>query len=118
MRFLVDRCAGARLARGLRSIGHDVLDASTWETDPGDADILARAVVEDRVLVTIDKDFGLLVFAEDRPHRGIVRMPDCPAAERLRILIDLIERHRDDLEARAMITVRDGRVRISRPKTG
>jgi len=93
------------------------LDASAWQTDPGDADILARAVAEDRVLVTIDKDFGLLVFAEDRPHRGIVRLPDCPAKERLRILTDLLERHRDDLEARALITVRGGRVRISRPKT-
>ncbi|MBM4061906.1 MAG: hypothetical protein FJ265_12535 [Planctomycetes bacterium] len=114
MRFPVDRCAGAKLARWLRSVGHDVRDAGESERDPGDAELLALAVAEDRILVTIDLDFGPLVFAGDATHRGIVRLPDCPASERIAILETLLARHRDDLEARAVITVRSGRVRVSR----
>ncbi len=113
MRFLVDRCAGARLARWLRLVGHDVLDAGESASDPGDAELLGQAVTEDRILITIDKDFGLLVFAGEMPHRGMVRLPDCPASERITILSNLLDRHRTDLEARTVITVRDGRVRIS-----
>ena len=114
MRFLVDRCAGVRLARWLTEAGHEVVDASVWATDPGDAAILQRAEAEDRILITIDQDFGLLLFAEERPHRGLVRLPDCPADQRIAIMRDLIDRHGQDLETRAVITVRNGRVRISR----
>jgi predicted nuclease of predicted toxin-antitoxin system len=37
MRFLVDRCAGRRLARWLTETGHDVVDLSDAPADPGDA---------------------------------------------------------------------------------
>ena len=115
MRFLVDRCAGARLARWLRTQGNDVIDAGEAASDPGDAEILAVATKEDRILVTIDHDFGELVFAGGLPHRGLVRLPDCPANQRIAIFASLLLRHRADLEARAVITVRNGRVRVSRP---
>jgi len=116
MRFLVDRCAGVTLAKWLRDGGHDVEDAGEWPQDPGDAAILQRAADEDRILITIDTDFGLLVFADEKPHRGLVRLPDCPAAERIAIFSDLLARHEADLKARAVITVGAGRVRISRPE--
>jgi predicted nuclease of predicted toxin-antitoxin system len=35
MKFLVDRCAGKRLADWLRGEGHDVLEARTLGPDPG-----------------------------------------------------------------------------------
>lgn len=114
MRFLVDRCAGSRLSAWLSAKGHDVVDASQWEQDPGDAAILHQAVAEDRILITMDTDFGLLVFAEGRLHRGIIRLPDCPAGERIAIVQDLLTRHADDVAGRAIITVRGGRIRISR----
>jgi len=114
MRFLVDRCAGARLARWLREQGHDVVDSGQQPSDPGDAALLRRALDEDRILITIDHDFGQLVFATQQPHRGLVRLPDCPAEQRIEIVADLLARHASDLEARAIVTVRDGRIRISR----
>ncbi|MCC6473618.1 MAG: DUF5615 family PIN-like protein [Burkholderiales bacterium] len=118
MRFLVDRCAGVTLAKWLRDKGHDVEDASQWLQDPGDAAILERAADEDRILVTIDTDLDLLIFVDERPHRGLVRLPDCPAGERIAILSDLLARHEADLAAGAVITVSAGRVRISRPPQG
>ena len=57
----------------LRQDGHDVL----WirETAPGisDQQVLARAKIEERVLITFDKNFGDLVFARgSTASQGIV----------------------------------------------
>ena len=49
MRFLVDRCAGRRLAHWLREQGHDVREAAEVSPDPGDQALLAWAVREERV---------------------------------------------------------------------
>lgn len=58
MRFLVDHCAGRRVAEWLDAQGHDVVDAGALEFDPGDQILLERAAAEGRVLITIDRDFG------------------------------------------------------------
>lgn len=114
MKFLVDRCAGAKLAQWLREQGHDVLEASDEEPDPGDEELLARAASEQRVLVTIDKDFGALVFAQGAAHSGIVRLPDVPAAERIALFSRLLSAHEKDMSGGAIVTVRGDRIRISR----
>ena len=43
MRFIVDRCAGRRLAEWLANNGHDVLDSRTLGPDPGDMALLMLA---------------------------------------------------------------------------
>jgi predicted nuclease of predicted toxin-antitoxin system len=53
MKFLVDRCAGKRLAEWLAAQGHDVLDARDLGKDPGDLALLLLAAQEQRILVTI-----------------------------------------------------------------
>ena len=62
MKFLVDRCAGKRLADWLRGQGHDVLEARTLDPDPGDMVLLEMAGKQERILVTIDTDFGELIY--------------------------------------------------------
>jgi predicted nuclease of predicted toxin-antitoxin system len=115
VKFLVDRCAGQRVAGWLRTQGHDVVVAWDAGPDPGDAALLHWAAAEDRVLVTIDTDFGTLVYVQAVPHAGLVRLPDVPAAERIRLLAQVLERHAEALEAHAIITVRGGRIRVARP---
>lgn len=117
MRFLVDRCAGRRLADWLRDNDHDVAELPDGP-DPGDRALLVQAAAENRVLVTLDADFGRLVFVARMPHAGIVRLPSVPAAERIALLARVLERHADALAARCMVTVRGGRIRISRPRIG
>ena len=113
MRFLIDRCVGRRLANWLRTQGHDVVELSTKEPDPGDRAILTRAESEKRILVTMDKDFGRFVFAEAATHVGLVRLPDVPAVRRMDLFSIILERHQADLAAGKIVTVQEGRVRIS-----
>lgn len=115
MKFLVDRCAGRRLAEWLRVEGHDVVEATEQGPDPGDLALLASATAAGRVLVTIDTDFGYLVFVAGAPHSGLVRLPDVPAAERIALMRALLERHAADLEAGAIATVGRATIRIAKP---
>ncbi|HEX2270944.1 MAG TPA: DUF5615 family PIN-like protein [Pyrinomonadaceae bacterium] len=114
MKFLIDRCAGRILADWLRNEGHDVVESRELGPDPGDRFLLEWASKEARILVTIDTDFGELVFLENLPHAGLVRLPDVPSHERQLIMKDLLTRHKSDLENGAIITVRGGRIRISK----
>ena len=114
MRFLIDRCAGGRLAAWLRQRGHDVIEAREIGPDPGDRQLLEIAAREQRILITIDTDFGGFVFQEGLGHSGIVRLPDVPADSRIAIFSELLARHVADLESGAIITVRSNRIRISR----
>ena len=74
MRWLADECVSARLVALLRGAAHDV--AYMVEVVPGapDIDLLERAMQENRLLLTDDKDFGELVFRGRRTVPGLVLM--------------------------------------------
>ena len=115
VKFLTDRCVGRRLAEWLRTAGHDVLEARHLGPDPGDRALLELAVAEERILITIDTDFGELIYLHNVPHAGLIRLPDAPAEQRIRLMAEVIERHRRALERLAVVTIRGARVRISYP---
>jgi predicted nuclease of predicted toxin-antitoxin system len=97
----------------LREQGHDTIAARDLGRDPGDQALLERAVAEKRILVTIDTDFGELVFRKGEEHTGLIRLPDVPAAQRIALVQRLLHRYRGPLEQGAIITIRGGRVRVS-----
>jgi predicted nuclease of predicted toxin-antitoxin system len=115
VRFLIDRCAGRRLAQWLEHVGHDVVESRALGVDPGDEALLGHAHRDRRVLVTIDTDFGRIVFAKGARHAGVVRLPDVAASGRQRLMAEVLERYSEDLLAGAVVTVRRGRIRVSRP---
>lgn len=114
MRFLIDRCAGRRIADWLRDRGHDVVESRERGTDPGDRILLEWAALERRILMTMDKDFGQFIFIEKAPHCGLVRLPDVPAARRIELMERLLRDHAQELADGAILTVRGERIRISR----
>lgn len=114
MRFLVDSCAGRSLAEWLRGEGHDVVRVTDDGADPGDAAVLDRASREWRVLITMDKDFGVLVHRDGLPHAGIIRLPHSTIAGRIAMIRQLLASHDEaDLSGR-IVTIRGTRVRFGR----
>jgi predicted nuclease of predicted toxin-antitoxin system len=93
--------------------GHDVVESRERGPDPGDRELLEWAAQESRILITIDTDFGQLVFLEGQSHCGLIRLPDVSSSERVVMIKDLIDRFQKELEAQAIITVRGGKIRIS-----
>jgi transposase InsO family protein len=64
-----------------------VVWSGDWPTDPGDEEILARALAEARVLVTLDKDFGEMAIVREIPHAGILRLGFHAARETFRRIL-------------------------------
>ncbi len=115
MRFLIDRCAGHRLAVALHQRGHDIVEAAELGPDPGDRQLLEQAHREQRVVVTIDTDFGQLIFQSGVPHSGLLRLPDVSPDQRIQLTSEVLARHGDALANGAIVTVRGGRIRVSHP---
>lgn len=64
MRIVLDENMPSAVASMLRSCGHDVAWIRTDSPGATDEAILARAVSEQRLLITFDKDFGDLAFRQ------------------------------------------------------
>ena len=114
MKFLVDACAGTALATWLVAEGHDVIDASGFERDPGDDALLAHARRERRVVITLDHDFATLIFRDHASHAGIIRLPDVRVTRRIQIVQQVLDRHANELAAAAIVTVQGDRIRIAK----
>jgi predicted nuclease of predicted toxin-antitoxin system len=74
VRWLADECVAAPLVTTLRSLGQDVLYVAEAAAGLDDADVIALALHERRILLTEDKDFGDLVFRRERRVPGVVLM--------------------------------------------
>jgi predicted nuclease of predicted toxin-antitoxin system len=82
VRWLADECIAATLVAYLRADGHDVLYVAEAAAGLSDADVVALASREIRLLLTEDKDFDDLVFRRERVIIGVVLMrinPENPA---------------------------------------
>lgn len=62
MRFLADENFPGAAVAALLQLGHDVMWIRTDAPGSSDREILARAQVEERIILTFDKDFGELAF--------------------------------------------------------
>ncbi|PSQ71199.1 MAG: hypothetical protein BRD38_02895 [Bacteroidetes bacterium QH_9_67_14] len=71
--LLTDENVHPDVVHFFRKEGFDVLDVSTGNlAGKEDRALLQRAFSENRVLVTHDRDFGQLVFAEGVPFIGVL----------------------------------------------
>ena len=112
MKVLLDTCVWGGAKAELQAVGHDVLWIGDSTPDPGDEDILAQAYREQRVLVTLDKDFGELAIRRSLPHCGIVRLVNIAARNQGAASQQVLTLYGDELARAAIITVEAGRVRI------
>lgn len=117
MKFLLDVCASSRSLRTLLTdLGHDVCVAFDVDPRASDETILNLALQEARVLVTEDKDFGELIFVHRLPHPAIIRFVEMQVEDQVAAMQELLTRYSAELEARALIVVTRGRVRLRHAK--
>jgi predicted nuclease of predicted toxin-antitoxin system len=119
MKVLLDTCVWGGSRATIVAAGHDVIGtADYWKDDPGDREILARAHIEGRVLVTLDKDFGELIFAENLAHCGVIRLADVLARQQGPLCVQVLAAYEAELKLGALIVASLGRVRIRMPQSG
>ena len=117
MKVLLDTCVWGKASTELRAAGHDVLWAGDWPDDPGDDEILARAHAAQRILVTLDKDFGEMAVVRGRLHSGILRLVSIAARQQASICLHVLALHGTELLSGGIITAEPGRLRIRPSET-
>ena len=118
MRFIVDECTGPKVARWLHEQGHEVFSVYDEARGIEDEIIIQKAVAENWILITNDKDFGEKVYKERRPHRGVVflRLENERAGNKRETLRQLLEAYADRLTDN-FVVVTESRVRFARMAT-
>ena len=117
MRFLLDMNLPPQLAIWLRSQGHDAVHV----VDDGfgassDQEILVRAVMENRIVVSFDLDFGDILAAARQSGTGAVllRLRSARQAHIRQRLQVAIAQAGEAMEEGAVVLVEDARIRVRR----
>jgi predicted nuclease of predicted toxin-antitoxin system len=85
-----------KVADALRIEGHDILRASdVGQARSDDEDILRKAILDNRILVTLDEHFGDWVVLPLSEHHGVIRVKVNPTtSDRIvKILAPFLKRH-------------------------
>jgi predicted nuclease of predicted toxin-antitoxin system len=118
VRFLADESCDFAVVAALRAAGYEVSAVAEFNSGAEDPTVLALARSEQRVLLTEDKDFGLLAYAGGKQTAGVIliRFPG-NARRTLGDAVLTVVRDLGDRMAGAFVVIEPGRARISRPPT-
>jgi len=104
IRYLVDEHVATAVATGLRKRGVDVTTLSeAGLLGAEDADLLAFADEENRVMVTQDRDFLRLAAEAEEDHLGVAYAPQGRSIGELVRLLDLLAQVSNASEMRGRI---------------
>lgn len=118
MKFKIDECVSPRAAGICRQAGHDA--TTTGEEGLNgrqDAEVLAVASAEGRVVITVDRGFGDSNQFPPGSHAGIIVLrPDDDDKEQFLVFLERVLM-KSDLESFAgcVVIVEPERIRIRRP---
>ena len=96
-RFLVDVGVGKGIERYLREEGYDTKDVRDIDLRMEDEEIIRIDVKENRMVITMDKDFGELVYHSSMEHSGVLllRLEDATGTEKLRVVKHIMKNYSD-----------------------
>ncbi|MFC6222841.1 DUF5615 family PIN-like protein [Hymenobacter artigasi] len=114
MRFVVDAGVGTSVERLLREMGYATVAVRDVDPHLPDVEVLALARQHTAIVITMDKDFGDLIFKEHQPHHGILllRLEEATGPERAAVVQLILEQHAAELPGRFAVFQND-RLRIS-----
>lgn len=113
MKLLADEGVDGQIVVALREDGHEVLYIA--ELDPGipDTFVLEQASRSGALLITADKDFGELIFRQQKTPGGVVliRLAGLPPETKAQIVVTLLKEHGSEM-SEAFSVISPGHLRI------
>ncbi|EMS78165.1 MULTISPECIES: DUF5615 family PIN-like protein [Desulfotignum] len=100
LKFLVDVGVGKAIEDYLQSEGYDIKAVRNIDPCMKDEDIIRTAFWESRMVITMDKDFGELVYHSSMDHCGILllRLENAVSYKKLKVVQFIMENYSDRLK--------------------
>lgn len=113
LKFLVDVGVSKKVEHWLSDSGYDVKAVRAIDPKLPDHTILQIAAHENRIVVTMDKDFGEMIYRAGQTHAGVLllRLDEATSNEKVRVVAEIIQNHADKLAGKFSV-YQSGRLRI------
>ncbi len=113
LKLLFDVGVSKKAETHFKNLGFDVLAVRDIDPSLKDIDILQLAVKEGRLIITMDKDFGELVFNSKKSHSGVLllRMEDANWQQKINVLTEIFDKYLNDIEGKFSV-YQDKKLRI------
>lgn len=97
LKFLIDVGVGKKVEEWLQNEGYDVKCVRDIDARLSDREILKIAANENRMIITMDKDFGELVHSSGLLHAGVLllRLEDMDSEQKRSIVERIIRGYGD-----------------------
>jgi len=93
LKFLVDECTGIYVSNRLRALNFDCTSVIECMRGADDEEIIKRAVIENRVIVTNDKGFGRLAEFYKPPGIILLRLKDESTENKVKVVSFVVTNH-------------------------
>lgn len=115
MKFLLDEDLSPKLAILLQKLGYPATYIREIQISLEDRQILEIAVTKEFIVLTLDKDFGELVFKKGKAHTGVIflRLEDQTLANTQRVVKWLLSNYPSKIEnSFTTVTEKDGELKV------
>lgn len=113
LRLLIDVNVGRIVEQWLRDNGYDTIAVRDVDSSLADSQILEHGLLDNRFVITMDKDFGELVYRSGQSHSGVLllRLETETSQEKIKALALVLSDYAESLENNFCI-YQNGQLRI------
>jgi len=100
LKFLIDAGVGKKIENYLHEEGYDIKAVRDIDPCMEDENIIRTAFLENRMVITMDKDFGELAYHSSMKHSGVLllRLEDATSSTKLKVVKFIIENYSDRIK--------------------
>jgi predicted nuclease of predicted toxin-antitoxin system len=100
LKFLVDVGVGKKVEEYLLEKRYDTKAVRSIDQRLPDQEIIRLAALEKRIVITMDKDFGELVYHSGMDHCGILllRLEDATGPEKQQVIAKILAEYADNMK--------------------
>jgi predicted nuclease of predicted toxin-antitoxin system len=100
LKFLVDVGVGEKVEEYLLEKRYDTKAVRSLDQSMPDQEIIRLAALEKRIVITMDKDFGELVYHSGLDHCGILllRLEDATGSEKQQVIAKILAKYADNIK--------------------
>ncbi len=113
LKFIVDVGVSNKVEKWLALQGFDVVNVRDIDPRLPDYEIVKIATKENRMVITMDKDFGELVYRSNVTHTGVLllRLDGYSSQEKVNLIKTILEEHQDKIIGKFCV-YKDNNLRI------